>query len=123
MNVIEVAARARRAFNDGDPILVYISGPIEGVVDNNVPKFDMVQMYFQHHHANVYNPSSTPLTEAPADYIARNLSTIAAMRPGKDVLILLPGYLASIRSDAEVAASVWVGLEYAFYPGDVPVYV
>ncbi len=105
----------------GEPMQVYVAGPMRGVEESNKPLFDSVSAIITMWGAYVYNPASYPLAEAPKDYIPRDLKSLYSMCPGRDVVVFLPGYLESVGARAEMGVAHWVGLDICLWPGTPPV--
>lgn len=105
--------------------MVYISGPMSGLIDENASAFSAGVAYVRDvFHADAVNPHAlTPARlpgESDSSFYDRCLRLDLAALARCDVIFLLPGWQQSKGVRRELALALSLGLEIALAPLDVP---
>jgi len=89
--------------------IIYISGPMTGLPDNNYPEFNRVTALFEGSGFGVINPADNE-PDAPrpthADYMAISRLQVASA----DIVVCLPGWMNSVGAREEVAIAKTLGI-------------
>ena len=72
-------------------MIIYLSGPMTGLPQNNCPAFNAVAAYYRAQHYTVLNPAETPPQPSWACYMRRALEQLAQA----DMIAMLPGWADS----------------------------
>lgn len=97
----------------------YISGPMTGYKNCNREAFENAEVVLRGEGWNVLSPREMdaighidPTREdATRLFARRDLDAIQWLRPGLwDIVVVLPGWRASVGANAEVAVAKWLGI-------------
>lgn len=99
--------------------VIYVSGPMAGMADNNRHAFYSAVQQLQAMGHKVFNPLSHP-SNAELAFTYRKALTrdLAWIGDNAEAIVMLPGWRSSAGATVEHALAVALRLEIYFWPGD-----
>ena len=96
-------------------MMIYISGPMSGLKDNNMLAFDEAAARLRDMGHHVHNPAAHELTLSYREYLTMDMAWIGE---NAEAMVMLPNWRASRGAMAEHFFAVALDLDIYFWPKD-----